>query len=286
MTISPLFIIGAGRSGTNILRDTLTSIAGWETWPCDEINLIWRHGNRDKADDLFGSGEATPYVTAYLRGVFERFGRKTGARVVVEKTCANSLRVPFLDAVFPDARYVFMVRDGRDVALSAARRWTAPVEPAYLLRKLPYVPAGDVPHYAMRFFRNRLHQMRSQEKRQASWGPRFPGMDEWVRSRPLIDVCARQWAECVDRSDTAFAKIDDDRVWRMSYEKLVANPQAELVALAEWAGEAPSAISPAAIADINAASAGTWTARKSVFTRESLEIMSATLKRNGYGPSA
>ena len=38
-------IIGAARSGTNMLRDVLTSLDGVDTWPCDEINYIWRHGN-------------------------------------------------------------------------------------------------------------------------------------------------------------------------------------------------------------------------------------------------
>ena len=37
---SPLIIIGAARSGTNIVRDTLVHVPGWKTWNCDEINLI------------------------------------------------------------------------------------------------------------------------------------------------------------------------------------------------------------------------------------------------------
>ena len=41
----PLIIIGAGRSGTNILRDSLCKVDGVVTWNCDEINPLWRHGN-------------------------------------------------------------------------------------------------------------------------------------------------------------------------------------------------------------------------------------------------
>ena len=46
-----IIIIGAPRSGTNMLRDVLTALPGFETWPCDEINLAWRHGNRALPSD-------------------------------------------------------------------------------------------------------------------------------------------------------------------------------------------------------------------------------------------
>ena len=43
---------------------------------------------------------------------------------VVEKSVSNTLRVRFVDAVFPDAQYVVIVRDGRDVAASARAQWS------------------------------------------------------------------------------------------------------------------------------------------------------------------
>ena len=60
----PLVIIGAGRSGTNMLRDVLCRMPGLGTWPCDEINYIWRHGNRAHPDDEFPGGFARPKVQA------------------------------------------------------------------------------------------------------------------------------------------------------------------------------------------------------------------------------
>ena len=38
---------------------------------------------------------------------------------MVEKTCANTLRLPFVDKVLPEARYLHIVRDGVDVVASA-----------------------------------------------------------------------------------------------------------------------------------------------------------------------
>ena len=47
---------------------------------------------------------ATPKVAAYIRGRFDEIRRRYDARSVVEKTCANSLRVEFARAVVPEAR--------------------------------------------------------------------------------------------------------------------------------------------------------------------------------------
>ena len=93
----PVIIIGAGRSGTNMLRDVLTQMPGVGTWPCDEINYIWRHGNTRFPTDEFGPQQATPAVKAYIQRIFVRFAEKHKLAYVVEKTCANSLRVGFVE---------------------------------------------------------------------------------------------------------------------------------------------------------------------------------------------
>ncbi len=61
--------------------------------------------------------------------------------MVVEKTCATSLRVEFVRAVLPDAKYVFITRDGLDAAASAMERWHAPLDLRYTAAKARFVPA-------------------------------------------------------------------------------------------------------------------------------------------------
>jgi len=60
--LKPIIIIGAARSGTNILRDTLTQLPSITTWSCDEINYIWRHGNINYPSDEFPVELATPIM--------------------------------------------------------------------------------------------------------------------------------------------------------------------------------------------------------------------------------
>ncbi len=69
---NPVIIIGAPRSGTNMLRDVLTSFEKIGTWPCDEINYIWRHGNVRYPSDEIPRERATEPVKNYIRQHFQK----------------------------------------------------------------------------------------------------------------------------------------------------------------------------------------------------------------------
>ena len=201
---------------------------------------------------------------------------------MIEKTCANSLRVLFIEQVFPEARYIYIVRDGRDVVASAAKRWTAPVEPGYLLKKLPYVPVTDIPVYAKRFIFNRLYQWRRVDKRQAIWGPQFEGMDAAVRNSSLDHVCALQWVACVEASERAFATISHDRVFRVRYESFVARPAAHLNEIFAWLGTplTDETSLETVVQKISPRAVGNW--RKSGLDDDALAVINPLLVRLGY----
>ena len=86
----PVIIIGAPRSGTNMLRDVLLGIDKVCSWPCDEINYIWRHGNVRYPSDEFPASLATPAVSAYIRRAFDKAALNFDGDVVLEKTCHNA----------------------------------------------------------------------------------------------------------------------------------------------------------------------------------------------------
>jgi hypothetical protein len=159
-----------------------------------------------------------------MRRQFEALSHRQATDLIVEKTCANSLRVDFVERIFPDATYLFIVRDGIDAVASAMRRWTAPFELGYTLRKLRFVPPTDIPRYASRFLVNRLARLTGAEKRLASWGPVFAGMHELVRQLPLEELCALQWKACVERARESLQRIPTQRVFRLSYEDFARDP--------------------------------------------------------------
>lgn len=251
LPFTPVIILGAGRSGTNALRDMLTALPGFATWPCDEINPIWRHGNIGWPDDEIPASRARPRIRAFIRRAFGRIWAASGRpRFVVEKTCANTLRVPFVDRVLPEARFIHIIRDGRDVVASASKRWQGDLElPGlrYFMAKAAYVPIADLPVYGLRFLRARLGILTGRQDRLAVWGPRTRGM-EAGRETPLALICARQWAACVNRAAEALGAIDPHRVHVLRYEDLADDPLAGLSGILAFLGaEAePEALAAAA----------------------------------------
>lgn len=255
----PVIIIGAARSGTNMLRDVLTTLPGFGTWPCDEINYIWRFGNARHPSDELTPDHARPQVRRYIRRRFSALALRRGLRFVVEKTCANSLRVPFVDAVFPDAKYVFLVRDGRDVVASACKCWRAPLRPMYLLRKARFVPWRDVPYYGFRYACNRLYRLVSRERRVATWGPRFDGLADFAREHSLEETCAEQWKRSVDAAARALAALDDGRVYSVRYEDFVTHPAEHLLRICRFLGcPQDDEVIRAAVRFVSPRSVGNW----------------------------
>lgn len=217
-----------------MLRDVLCSIDNVATWPCDEINYIWRHGNVRYPSDEIPPSRATPEVKRYVQYQFNCVANKYKAHTVIEKTCANSLRVPFVNEIFPDARFVYIYRDGIDATGSARLRWTAKLDIPYLIEKVRFVPLVDLPYYGFRYFWSRIYRFFSSEKRLAFWGPKLDGMDDILKRYSLNEVCAIQWQRCVESAEAAFEDISDERIFRVSYETFVSQPAIELRRLIDF----------------------------------------------------
>ena len=234
MSYQEVIIIGAPRSGTNMLRDVICRLPGFGTWPCDEINYIWRHGNARWPSDELPPELATPEVCRFLDKAFARRARAGGLEWVVEKTCANSLRVPFIDRALPDSLYLFIHRHPLDAVPSAMKRWRASLDLGYTLKKARFVPLSDVPYYGWRFVRNRLHRLFSSERRVASWGPRHEEMDRQLEEYSLPELCAAQWSACAERAAKAFLAMPPDKVLVIAYEEFVSAPSSGLQRICDF----------------------------------------------------
>lgn len=228
MKYTKLIIIGAPRSGTNMLRDVLTSMDKFSTWPCDEINYIWRYKNSHYISDELSSDMASIKTKKYILKQFDWVYSRYATEIIVEKTCANSLRVPFVDQVVPDAKYLFIHRNGIDVALSASKKWKNSFNLIYLLKKARFVPKLDILYYGYRYFKNLIHQIFSRDKRLAFWGPQINNINNLLINHSLNEVSILQWQRCVEASYNAFQKMDSSRWLEIKYDVFVKNPQKEL----------------------------------------------------------
>jgi len=283
---SPVVIIGAGRSGTNILRNVLATLDAVATWPCDEINYIWRYGNRSYETDELNSDHASWDTVAYIRNHFKQLDSKRGLirtrGVLLEKTCANSLRVEFVNTVLPEAKFIFLVRDGRDVVSSAIKRWKAPIDIPYLAEKTKFVPVLDIPYYATRYLANRIKKIVHPESQLSFWGPKFEGWQELVATEDLASVCAHQWSRCVDKASNDLLKIDPNRVCKVKYEEFVRNPIDVTNSLVSFMGIDRDYDSVCRACDIVSDNSVGKGSRASQLLDKHLDILEATLKTHGY----
>jgi hypothetical protein len=119
---SPVFILGCGRSGTTILGQALSKhpMVTYLNEPrhlwssCFPETDIWT--SRGKL--VFTAADAIPKASAELRRLFNAETKKTGKPVLIEKLPINDFRLPFIDAIFPDARFIHIFRYGLEVASS------------------------------------------------------------------------------------------------------------------------------------------------------------------------
>ena len=280
----PVIIIGAGRSGTNMLRDVLVQIPGFGTWPCDEINYIWRHGNRGYATDEFTRAMATPSVKMFIRNKFEHLAASFNLSTVVEKTCANSLRCGFVAEVLPEARFIHIVRDGRDVAVSANQRWKAPLDLGYIAKKAKYVPVSDLPYYATKYLGNRIYRLVGGGKRLSTWGPRYSGMQEALANHSLPVACAMQWQACVSRTLADLAEIPANQQFTLTYERFTNAPQEAVLELAKFLQvEMSSEQAKQYTSTVSDRSIGNW--KKKLSSEDMVAVQALTgelLKKLGY----
>lgn len=230
LPFTPLLIIGAPRSGTNALRDMLCALEGFGTWPCDEINAIWRRGNGAWVNDEIPAVRATSEVKAFVRQAFVRQWRSLGKPpVLVEKTCANSLRIPFVNKILPEAKYVSIVRNGFSVIPSSARRWRGEFEKnsfEYYYAKLRFVPFGDLLGIIGDQLRRRWKRFVGSPEN-SGWGPRCADIS-MTSCKTLEDVCARQWLRCTGLAEVGLAKFSAEKVARIRYEDLCGDPRVAL----------------------------------------------------------
>ena len=141
----PVFVMGCHRSGTNLLYDTLLSAGGFAVYrgylPVYGM-LIPRFGGFDKSDNRrrmlsswlrskgfrrsgIDAAQHTAKVLSecstggdFIRIVMEEIALKQNAARWAVYDADNVLHVPSIKQDIPEALFIHVIRDGRDIALS------------------------------------------------------------------------------------------------------------------------------------------------------------------------
>jgi Sulfotransferase family len=91
--------------------------------------------DRDELDRLAAGRQDMPYAD-FVTELFDLHGKARGKRLVVDKSPRYVRNIPTLHELWPEARFIHLIRDGRDVGLSVLS-WKAVTERGGLVAKLP-----------------------------------------------------------------------------------------------------------------------------------------------------
>lgn len=163
---------------------------------------------------------------------------------LVEKTPKNSLRIPFLAAAFPDARFVFLYRPARPTLNSMIEAWQSGHFRTY--PRLPRWPG-------------------------APWSLLLvPGWED-LRGLPLEEIVAHQWTRTVTTLCADLAALDPSRVVGVDYEAVIAAPDRTIPDLChqlglEWDRPLGEAL-PLSRTVVSAPAADKWRGREAEIER-------------------
>ena len=219
----PVFIVCSPRSGSSLFFETLAqspslwTVGGESHQVIEGIPELHPEARRFHSNRLTAA-DATPEIAAQLEQRFaanlrNRDGQPpprgvTGLRML-EKTPKNSLRVPFLASVFPDALFIYLYRDMRDTMSSMLDAWRSGKFVTY-----PQLPEWDGPPWSLLL---------------------TPGWRE-LSGKPLPEIVAAQWSTATRYLLDDLEQLAPDRWCISSYDALLENPQREMQRLSRFLG--------------------------------------------------
>jgi hypothetical protein len=154
------FVVGMNRSGTTLLRmmldahpdlaippethfvpDVVRASRKRGTKPRDVLAAMKSH--REWEDFAFSDDDALAILeragkldpTSALRAFYEAYARRAGKPRWGEKTPRYVLKMPLIQSALPEARFVHVIRDGRDVTLSVLDRTVKELDAAEVARR-------------------------------------------------------------------------------------------------------------------------------------------------------
>ena len=219
----PIFIVGMPRSGstafhhamayhpdlgttTNVTRKFPTCLpmirlAGLVKRDHEpgEAGTMWDRFVSDQ-DDILRAEDADPEKSSYYRKAVANVLTYYGKSRFISKCPRNGLRMSFLHAIFPDARFIHLIRDGRAVCQSLLERRT--------------IDNGDLNVW---------------------WDVKPPGWKEMEALPPLESVAA-QWQAVVKLVTEFGSVLPNSQYMEIRYESFTQDPAALLQQVAEFCG--------------------------------------------------
>lgn len=221
----PVIILAAPRSGSTLLFETLAeaanvwTIGGESHQVIESVPALNPNSGMIDSNRLTESHAADP-IPDLMRRRFARLlkdrdgqeffkTRHLSELRFLEKTPKNALRVPFMEAVFSNAKYIFLFRDARANLSSMMEAWRSNRWTTY-----PRLPGWQGP----------------------PWSLLLPAGWSSVNGKPIEEICAFQWASANQTILEDLSALPANRWTTVSYESLVGEQEKTVERLCDFAG--------------------------------------------------
>jgi len=223
----PIFIVSAPRAGSTIIFETFKN--NKELWTIGDVinreiedvsELDPSHNgivsNALNADDY--SPEQTDLIipafmqrlrnTRYIAYAEMQAEFQPPSIRFLEQTPKNALRIPFLKAMFPDAKFIFMHRDPRASIASMIEAWNSQ----------RFVTYAELPDW-----------------QGLKWS--LPLIEGWrdLIGKPVTEIAAVQWAHINDKIIEDLNALNANDYTSLSYEDLLSKPRESLDSICRFA---------------------------------------------------
>lgn len=217
----PVVVLSAPRSGSTLVFETLSAapdlytIGGESHRALESVPALRLEAHGFESNRLV-QGDATPGTIAQVTRNFAALLRDRAGRPprgwpvrVLEKTPKNCLRVPFLRALWPDARFVVLLRRPEATIGSMIDAWQSGRFVTY-----PYLPGWNGPPWSLLL---------------------VPGWRE-LAGRPIEDIAAYQWAKTIEILLDDLAGVPPSQVLAVRYETFLEDTRSTIARICEFAG--------------------------------------------------
>lgn len=220
----PVIILAAPRSGSTLLFETLAECVDVWTIGGESHQIIESIPALNPGSGLIDSNRllaehAAGRVAAMMRRRFARMLRDRDGREFfrlrhlsklrfLEKTPKNALRVPFLNQIFPDARYIFLFRDVRANLSSMMEAWRSPNWKTY-----PRLAGWEGP----------------------PWSLLLPPGWQTMNGKSIAETCAFQWQSANNTILNDLKKLPRENWTTISYESFLHDQVSTIENLCQFA---------------------------------------------------
>lgn len=218
----PIFIVSAPRAGSSLLYETLSlapelwTIRGENHHIIESIAPLNPINREYKSNNLVQRDADLNIAIAVKINFFKNLKNKQNISLskdissirMLEKTPKNALRIPFFNAIFPDALFIYLYRDPQENISSIIEGWQSGRCVTY-----PNLPDWHGYPWSMLL---------------------IPGWED-LTEKPLVEIAASQWKIANQTIIDSLVSLPAHRWCAIHYNDLIQHPQAQIQRLCNFA---------------------------------------------------